>query len=150
MTGLTSRIGWTPKCSIPIEVDGFDVPCILLSWWAATVLGLIFFLGGCSSDGKVRDLGWAALFLSAVEFFSLTVSLGVRFSEVSNESENDFTSDWVGITGITGGGENRLLFSLGNAWGNVGVSLVGYLIFLPKVSQVCLVKEAQVGEDHSP
>ena len=30
VTGLTNRIGWTPKCSIPIKVEGFDVPCILL------------------------------------------------------------------------------------------------------------------------
>ena len=71
--GLTIRIGWTPKCSIPIEVEGFDVPCILLSRWAATVLGLILSFGGCSSNGKVRDLGWAALFPSEVDFFSLTV-----------------------------------------------------------------------------
>ena len=116
VTSLTSRIGWTPKCSIPIEVEGFDVPCILLLRWAATVLGLILFLGGCSSNGKVRDLGQAVLFLSAVDFFSHCV-MGVRFSVVSNELEDDFTSDWVGITGITGGGENNHLSSLRNAWG---------------------------------
>ena len=115
VTSLTNRIGWTPKCSIPIEVEGFDIPCILQLRWAATVLDLILFLGGCSSDGKVRDLGWAALFLSAVEFFSLTVSWGVGFSVVSNELEDDFTSDWVGITGITGGGENNHFSSLRNA-----------------------------------
>ena len=128
VTSLTSRIGWIPKCSISIEVKAFDVPCILLSRWAATVLGLILFLGRCSANGKVRDLEQAALFLSAVEF-SLTVSWGgVRFSVVSNESENDFTSDWVGITGITDGGENNHLSSLRNAWGecrDVEVSLVG-------------------------
>ena len=45
---------------------------------------------------------------------------GVRFSVVSNKSEDDFTSEWVGITGITGGGENNHLPSLRNAWGNVG------------------------------
>ena len=131
-------------------MEGFNIPCILQSSWAATVLDLILFLGRCSSDGKVRDLGWAALFLSAVDFFSLTVSWGVRFSAVSNESEDDFTSDWMGITGITGGGENNHLSSLRNAWGNVRVSLVGQLIHLPRVPQVCLVKEAQVGEDHTP
>ena len=72
---------------------------------------------------------------------------------VSNKLEDDFTSDWVGITGITGGGENSHLSSLRNTWGgggNVGVSLVGYLIHLPEVPQVCLVKEAQVEKDHSP
>ena len=146
VTGLTNRTGWAPKCSIPIEVEGFDIPCILLLKWAATVLDLILFLGGCSSNGKVRDLGQAVLF----DFFSPTVSWGVRFSVVSNESEDDFTSDWVGIMGITGGGENNHLPSLRNAWGEVGVSLVGCLIHLPGVPQVCPVKEAQVGEDHSP
>ena len=65
----------------------------------------------------MRDLGWAALFLSAVDLFSLAVSWGVKFSVVSNKSEDDFTSDWVGITGITGGGENSHLSSLRNAWG---------------------------------
>ena len=117
VTSLTSRIGWTPKCSILIEVEGFDVPCILLLRWAATVLGLILFLDRCSSDGKVRDVGQAAFFLSTVDFFSLTVSWGVELSVVTNKSEDDFTSDWVGITGITGGGENNHLSSLRNAWG---------------------------------
>ena len=31
VTSLTSRIGWTKvfsRCSFPIEVEGFDVPCI--------------------------------------------------------------------------------------------------------------------------
>ena len=78
------------------------------------MLDLILFLGRCSSDGKVRDLGWDTLFLSAVNFFSLTVSWGVRFSVVSNESEDDFTSDWVCITGFTGSSENNHLSSLRN------------------------------------
>ena len=43
--------------------------------------------------------------------------MGVRFLVLSNKSEDDFTSDWVGITGITGGGENNHLSSLKNAWG---------------------------------
>ena len=34
--------------------------------------------------------------------------------------------------------------------GNIGVSLVGYLVHLPRVPQVCPVKEAQVEKDHSP
>ena len=76
--------------------------------------------------------------------------MGVELSVVSNKSEDDFTLDWVGITGITGGGENNHLSSLRIAWGNVGVSLVGYLIHLPRVPQVCLVKEAQIEKDHSP
>ena len=43
--------------------------------------------------------------------------MGVRFSVVSNELENDFTLDWVDITGNTGSGENNQLSSLRNAWG---------------------------------
>ena len=81
---------------------------------------LILF-GRCSSKGKIRDVGWAALFLSAVDFFSLTVSWGLDLDPiwlVSNTLEGDFTSEWMGITGITGGGgENRHLSSLRNAWG---------------------------------
>ena len=107
----------------------------------------------CSSNGKVRDVGQTALFLSAFDFFSLTVSLGVELDPipvVSSTSEDDFTSEWVGITGITGGDENSHLSSLRNAWGIVGMLLVGYLIHRPKVPQVCPVKEAQVEKDHSP
>ena len=54
VTGLTSRIRWTkvfPKCSFLIEVEGFVIPCVLWSRWAATVLDLVLFLGRCSSDG---------------------------------------------------------------------------------------------------
>ena len=76
VTGPTNRTGWAPNHSIPIKVEDFDVPCILQLRWAATVLDLILFLGRYSSDGKVRDLGWAVLFLSAVDFISLTVSWG--------------------------------------------------------------------------
>ena len=110
VTGLTSRIRWTkvfPKCSFPVEVEGFDVPCILQLTWAATVLDQILFLGRCSSNGKVRDVGWAALFLSAVDFFSLTVAWGVEFnpiSAISSTLEGNFTSERVGIIGIIGGG----------------------------------------------
>ena len=96
----------------------------------------------------LRDLGWAALFPSAVDS-SLTMAWGGRTFSGTQKSEDDFTSDWVGITGITGGCENNHLSSLRNAWGNVGVSLVGYLIHLPRFPQVCPVKEAQVEKDHS-
>ena len=41
---------------------------------------------------------------------------GVELLVVSNKSEDDFTSDWVGITGITGGGGNSHLSSLRNTW----------------------------------
>ena len=82
VTGLSNRTGWAPKCSIPIEVEGFDVPCILLSRWAATVLDLILFLGGCSSNSKVRDLRWTALFLHAVDFFLSHCHGGKIFSGI--------------------------------------------------------------------
>ena len=85
------------------------------------MLDLVLFLGGCSSDSKVRDVGWAALFLSAVDFFSDTVASGVEFnptSVVSSTLESDFTSEWVGITGSIGGSENSHLSSLTKAWGN--------------------------------
>ena len=83
VTSLTSRIGWTkvfPRCSFPIEVEGFDIPCIMWLRWAATVLDLVLFLVRCSSDGKVKDVGQVALFLSAVDFFSLTEAWGVEFN----------------------------------------------------------------------
>ena len=50
----------------------------------------------------------------------------------------------------TGGSENSHLSSLRNAWGNVGVLLVGYLVHLPKVPQIFSMKEAQVEKDHCP
>ena len=40
------------------------------------VLDLILFLGGCSSNGKGRDVGWAAFLLDTSGFFSLTVTSG--------------------------------------------------------------------------
>ena len=40
------------------------------------MVGLTLFLGGFSSEDKTKELGLAALFLSAVDFFSLSVSWG--------------------------------------------------------------------------
>ena len=40
------------------------------------MLDLILFLGGCSSDCKKSDVGWAALLLDALDFFSLTMTWG--------------------------------------------------------------------------
>ena len=42
---------------------------------------LILFSWG-SSKGKVGDVGWAALFLSAVDFFSFTGLQGVRLDPI--------------------------------------------------------------------
>ena len=71
-------------------------------------------------------------------------------SAVSSVSKGGFTSKWVYVVDTTGGGENSHLFSLRNTWGIVGVLLVGYLVHLPKVPQIFLVKEAQVEKDHYP
>ena len=126
VTSLTSRIGWTkvfPECSFPVGVGGFNTPCALQSRWAATV-DLILFLGGYPSDGKDWDIEWAVLFLSAADFFSLTVTWGVGFnliSVVSSVLEGDFTfTEWVDNVDTTGGSENSHLSSLRNVWGNCG------------------------------
>ena len=47
------------------------------------MLGLILFLGGVSSEGKIKDAGQAVLFLRAVDFFSFSVSWGVNLNPVS-------------------------------------------------------------------
>ena len=93
-------------------MEGFNVSCALRSRWAATVLDLFLFLGGCSSNCKGSDIGWVALFLSALDFFSLTVTWGVGFcplSVLSDASESDVTSGWVENVGTTGGSENSHL-----------------------------------------
>ena len=64
--------------------------------------------------------------------------------------EGGFTSEWVDNVGTTGSSENSYLSSLRNAWGNVGVLLVGYLVHPPKVPWVFPVKEAQVEKYHYP
>ena len=84
---------------------------------ADTVLGLILFLGGFSSEGKTKDVGRVALLLSALDFFSLSVSWGVGLNPVSKLSK--FVCSDVN----TGGGENSHLSSLRNAWGEcIGVA----------------------------
>ena len=112
-TGLTSKKGGTPKCSISIEVEGSDVPCKLWLRGVVVVVGLTLFLGGFPSKDKTKDVGRAALFLNAVDFFSLSVSWGVRLNPVSKLSK--FVCSDVN----TGGGENSHLSSLRNAWGSV-------------------------------
>ena len=112
-TGLTSKKGVTPKCSIPTEVEGSDVPCRLWLRGVDIVVGLVLFLGGFSSEDKTNDVGQAALFLSTVGFFSLSVSWGVRLNPVSKLSK------FVCSDVRTGGGESSHLSSLRNAWGGV-------------------------------
>ena len=81
------------------------------------------------------------------------MTLGVGFCllpVLSDALEGDVTSGWMDDVGTTGGSENSHLSSLRNAWGNVGVLLVEYLVHLPNVPQIFPVKEAQVEEDHYP
>ena len=60
----------------PTEVECFDVPCRLWLRGIVVVVGLTLFLGGFSSEDKTKDVGLAALFLSAVGFLSLSVLWG--------------------------------------------------------------------------
>ena len=112
-TGLNSKKEGTPKCSIPTEVEGSDVPCKLWLSGVDVVVGLTLFLGGFSSGDKTEEVGLAALFLNAVDFPFLSVSWGVRLNPVSKLSK--FVCSDVN----TGGGENSHLSSLRNAWGSV-------------------------------
>ena len=116
VTDLTNRIGWTPKCKFPLVMGVSDFLGKLGSRRAVSVLGLILFLGGFSSEDKTKDKGCAALFLGAVNFFSpyyYYVSWGVRLNPVSKSSKS------VCSDVSTGGGENSHLASLRNAWGSV-------------------------------
>ena len=80
-------------------------------------MGLALFLGGFSSEDKTKDVGLAALFLSAVDISFLSVPWRVRLNPVSKLSK--FTRSDVN----TGGGENSHLSSLRNAWGEcIGVA----------------------------
>ena len=66
--------GGTQKCSISTEVEGSDAPCRLRLRRVVVVVGLTLFLGRISSEDKTKDVGLAALFLSAVDFLLLSVS----------------------------------------------------------------------------
>ena len=113
VTDQTNRIGWTPKCKFPLVMGVSDFLGKLGSRRAVSVLGLILFLGGFSSEDKTKDVGHAALFLSAADFFSLSVSWGVRLNPFSKLSK------FVCSDVSTGGGENSHQSSLRNAWGSV-------------------------------
>ena len=75
------------------------------------MLGLILFLGGCSSEGKTKKAGQVVFFLKTGDLFHISVSWGVELNPVSK------LSNFVGATVNTGGGENSHLSSLRNAWG---------------------------------
>ena len=46
------------------------------------MLGLILFLGGCSSEGKTKEAGWVAFSLKTGDLFHISVSLGVELNTV--------------------------------------------------------------------
>ena len=75
------------------------------------MVGLILFLGGCSSVGKTKEAGQVAFFLKTGEFFHFSVSGGVALNSVLK------LSNLVDAAVNTGGGENSHLSSLRNAWG---------------------------------
>ena len=75
------------------------------------MLGLILFLGRCSSEDKTKEAGWVAFFLKTGDFFHISVSWGVELNSVLK------LSTFVGATVNTGVGENSHLSSLRNAWG---------------------------------
>ena len=143
VTVLTSKKGGTPKCSIPIVVEGSDVPCELSLSRVATVVGLVLFLGGCSSRDKTQEVGQVAFFLTTGEFLHFSVSWGLALNSVLK------LSNFVDAAVNTGGGENSHLSSLRNAWGKVRVLLVVHLILLLKVHLLSLAKGSWVGKDHS-
>ena len=75
--------------------------------------------------GLILILAWMFNTSELDELFRILISIkGIKLRQpqwsnttVSNELEDDFTSGWVGVTGITGIGENNHLSSLRNAWG---------------------------------
>ena len=75
------------------------------------MLGLILFLGGCSSRGKTEEAGWVAFSLKTGDFFHFSVSWGVALNSALK------LSNLVDATVNAGGGENSHLSSLRNAWG---------------------------------
>ena len=80
VTDLTNRIGWTLKCKFSLVMGVSDFLGKLELRRAVSVSGLILFLGGFSSEDKTKGVGLAALFLCAVDFFSLSVSWRVKLS----------------------------------------------------------------------
>ena len=142
VTDLTNRIGWTPKCKFPLVIGVSDFLGKLGSRRAVSVLGLILFLGGFSSEDKTRDLGHAALFLNAVDFFSLSVSCGVRLNPVSKLSK--FVCSDVN----TDEGENSHLSPLRNAWGEC-IGVAGGVFSLSSKGFFCIPGDEIIGRKGS-
>ena len=75
------------------------------------MVGLILFLGGCSSRGKTKEAGQVACFLKTGESLHFSVSWGVALNSVLK------LSNLADAAVNTGGGENSHLSSLRNVWG---------------------------------
>ena len=108
------------------------------------MLGLILFLRGCSSRGKTKEAGWVAFFLKTDDFLHISLSWGVDLNSVLK------LSNLVDATVNTGGGENSHLSSLRYAWGEYRGVVGGVFSPPSKGLLLSLVKESQVGKDHSP
>ena len=141
-TGLTSKKERTLKFSIPIEVEGSYVPCRLRLRGVVVVVGLTLFLGGFSSEDKTKEVGLAALFLSAVDFPFLSVPWGVRLNPVSKSSKFVFSDV------NTGGGENSHLFSLRNAWREC-IGVAGGVLSLSSKDSSCIPGDGIIGRKGS-
>ena len=138
LTGLTNRMGWAPECVLSFVMG---VSCLLtevLPRRAATVLVLLLFLGDFSSEGKIKDEGLTTLFVSVLEYWSLSVSWRVASVLVSDVSKFVFS----GVN--TGGGENSHLSSLRNAWGE-GIGVDGGVFSPSSKNSSCLSGDGSIG-----
>ena len=106
------------------------------------MVGLGLFLGGFSSEDKTKDVGVAALFLSAVDVSFLSVALGIRLNPVSKLSK--FTCSDVN----TGRGENSHLSSLRNAWGEC-IGVAGGVFNLSSKGFSCIPSDGIIGRKGS-
>ena len=127
-----------------------EVLCMQLLRLFVSGSDLILFSWG-SSKGKVRDVGWAALFLSAVDFVSFTGLQGVRLDPIcvlSGLMEVYCNSESIGVTFITGGGENSHLSSLRNACGE-RIGVAGGVLSLSSKGPSCISGDGIIGRKGS-
>ena len=103
------------------------------------MVGLILFLGGCSSVGKTKEAGRVAFFLRTGDFFHFSVSWGVALNSVLK------LSYLVDVTVSTGGGENSHLSSLRNAWGDCWGAVGG--VFNPVLKSSSMSGEGSSGKE---
>ena len=68
LTDLTNRVGWAPKCVFSMVIGVSGLLAEFESRRAATVLGLLLFLGGFPSEDKIKNEGLTTLFLNFWNF----------------------------------------------------------------------------------